>query len=1081
MNEKEKKEGNVFKKIGYVFKKFGAGIVSGVSGIGQAALTEIDNEAEKGKDMSLGEIINEYKEGINSGGLPTTPKPSEIKEIVEETIDTITDEDKTIVQKATTIVTNDVSHAVEMAVPMKKTFNAAANAMGKYVPQAHELVKDARETLSDVTQNMQESLNEEGQDYDKVTQIAGDVGQVVGNMGPSIAVGAVTKDPTITMATMGISSKGQSTQEALQKGAELDEAVKIGNTKAMIDVGTEMLFGGVNIFGKGALDDIVSSGIASKVKNEAIQKLAEKGIKVSGEVVEETLSDVLSTFVDKGTIDPNATYTLNDFKDTAIITILSTGVVNGISNQLNRVNSNTQEHTNLEIEESSITNTSVKPQKKNFFEKVKDFFSGKMKKNLALPEAKVNEKQDTVISQTSLRNNTEYVNLTDYISNGNEHIEQGDVRVKYLNGKPTYKLENTDGLIWCAQVSNDNFYSEWEKVQPDHKKYAQYYEIAPTTYKVQPKDLLGISNEIQYMIRENYDGEQIKNLIVDYVNKNNKQVDIKHVMCEINEATDVADLHKLFNTSDIAEVVELYGKSFSAVNWKYIDEKDTSGFQVPTLMIMDSNCMQKTRTIETVPYQKRQNGTDKITAQDTMQINTDEIVKTLNSNLTLDDAVNLLKIKRDFSDPTLIKAIDDKLNGYNLLEKATQIVEHDKLANEIYIVSNEDKVKIKEEILSDINLQKQLEQRRLQCNGNVDSYMAVYVEMVEDVNRKKYLEPITKEETNENNKNIDKTQIPKTQTFEEKRNEFVTRLKENVNDTYQEVIPKFRGIEGAIQQYINSYIYLAKTENRLDPYKALVNIAGKAEQGQSHTREQAIMLDDLKQSGYIIREQNRNDGQVAFYHIDNNAHKTYRQSGFEDNIRLYINPDRGNTFELVSEILNKMGKNPIYLKFMSDEQMSQTSRNEKIVIYTNDMMQKGNTSNLNLVLNALNDIKKEKMNLFDGCEIMNPFMKTVEGIAAYAPEPKTKNYIQRDGKIRQVAQSYNSFLSTALDESLSTALNEMTSTRTNTFEGIQQLEKLMEYNPKELIEKVKLYLKQCQKNNPDIDIKGIENDFERDK
>ena len=38
-----------------------------------------------------------------------------------------------------------------------------------------------------------------------------------------------------------------------------------------------------------------------------------------------------------------------------------------------------------------------------------------------------------------------------------------------------------------------------------------------------------------------------------------------------------------------------------------------------------------------------------------------------------------------------------------------------------------------------------------------------------------------------------------------------------------------------------------------------------------------------------------------------------------------------------------------------------------------------------------------------------------------------------------------------------------------------------EYNPKELIEKVKLYLKQCQKNNPDIDIKGIKNDFERDK
>ena len=65
---------------------------------------------------------------------------------------------------------------------------------------------------------------------------------------PSVSASALTRNPNIGLATMALSTKGQATQEALNKGAELDQAVKIGNTKAMIEVGTEMLTGGVNIF-----------------------------------------------------------------------------------------------------------------------------------------------------------------------------------------------------------------------------------------------------------------------------------------------------------------------------------------------------------------------------------------------------------------------------------------------------------------------------------------------------------------------------------------------------------------------------------------------------------------------------------------------------------------------------------------------------------------------------------------------------------------------------------------------------------------------------------------------------------------
>ena len=168
--------------------------------------------------------------------------------------------------------------------------------------------------------------------------MAGNVANVVGNMVPSIAASAITQNPSIGLTTMGISAKGQATQEALDKGADLDKAVKIGNTKGMIEIGTEMLSGGVNIFGKGALDDIVEKGLISKVKNKVGKVLAKEGYDFAGEVGEEVISDVLGTLIDKGTVDSNAKYTISDFGDTAITTILSTAVLKAIGIPLNKLN-----------------------------------------------------------------------------------------------------------------------------------------------------------------------------------------------------------------------------------------------------------------------------------------------------------------------------------------------------------------------------------------------------------------------------------------------------------------------------------------------------------------------------------------------------------------------------------------------------------------------------------------------------------------------------------------------------------------------------------------------------------------------
>ena len=55
-------------------------------------------------------------------------------------------------------------------------------------------------------------------------------------------------------------------------------------------------------------------------------------MEVSGEVLEETISDIVDTAIDRNTVDPNAEYTLSDWQNTALVTTLSTLTMNAITN-----------------------------------------------------------------------------------------------------------------------------------------------------------------------------------------------------------------------------------------------------------------------------------------------------------------------------------------------------------------------------------------------------------------------------------------------------------------------------------------------------------------------------------------------------------------------------------------------------------------------------------------------------------------------------------------------------------------------------------------------------------------------------
>lgn len=156
----------------------------------------------------------------------------------------------------------------------------------------------------------------------------GDLSETVGNMAPSIIASALTGNPNIGLAAMGVSAKGTSTEEALQKGADISQANAIGTAKGLTEIATEKLTGGLKYFGGGTLDELADKVVDKVAKGPVANYVLKQILGGVGEVAEETISDVVGVGIDKVTTDPNAKYTFEDWKKTAIMTLLSTGILN---------------------------------------------------------------------------------------------------------------------------------------------------------------------------------------------------------------------------------------------------------------------------------------------------------------------------------------------------------------------------------------------------------------------------------------------------------------------------------------------------------------------------------------------------------------------------------------------------------------------------------------------------------------------------------------------------------------------------------------------------------------------------------
>lgn len=363
-----------------------AGVVGGITGLYNAGSSEIQNNLLKGSRENKG--IEGTVSHLTKGALSLINPQYAISQsgigALKDGINLIKDKQSSPLEKIVKHINNSTTNAVNF-IPGKNALDeitqASGNAIQKATNDGENIINKGfnfiNNKVNNPYRNMQNQVEDESRKHDNATKVFGNALNSIGYMAPSVAASAIG-GPTVGLLTTGISSKGTSTQEALQKGAELDEAVKIGNTKGLTEAGTELISGGVKIFGKGALDDIVEKGILSKVKNKVGRFLLREGYDYGGEIGEEVISDLVGTLVDKGTVEPEKTYSVSDLGETAVTTMLTTAVLKALGVPINVLNNKNFKNQNSESNVQKNNSQNLAETKKNNYNNVTNHINDKM-------------------------------------------------------------------------------------------------------------------------------------------------------------------------------------------------------------------------------------------------------------------------------------------------------------------------------------------------------------------------------------------------------------------------------------------------------------------------------------------------------------------------------------------------------------------------------------------------------------------------------------------------------------------------------------------------------------------------------
>lgn len=228
-------------------------------------------------------------------------------------------------------------------------------------------------------------------------------------------------------------------------------------------------------------------------------------------------------------------------------------------------------------------------------------------------------------------------------------------------------------------------------------------------------------------------------------------------------------------------------------------------------------------------------------------------------------------------------------------------------------------------------------------------------------------------------------------------------------------------LDYAIEQYIYSLVYQQENYGYINSYSALISLSSIDNNYKGiNEQNERIFLQNIKNHVYgqkanIRYIQKNTNGVPVFYHISTNANK-------EIDYRLYINCMPYNVAALAAAFATELGDDNYYFKFNSNQ--SNSRRSEQFVFYVN-------VDDLNNVCQKIEQTHSKYPKLFEGAEHVNPFLDVIDGFIASAPEVKSGEYISLNNKRKQIACSYNTLLSNALEDTALYAVRAVSSTDYN--------------------------------------------------
>lgn len=206
----------------------------------------------------------------------------------------------------------------------------------------------------------EDAKNLDENSYIKENSFAGGVlqgiGQQIWNIGTAIATSVLTghglnvadANPYTELVPIYLSSKGSALEEAYNKGSDLKTAQFYSVGAGLLESALEGLSGPIPGLGtESGLDYLVDAGI-DKISNRIVRRLL-KGVNSSvSEGMEEVLSDLITPYLQRATIDPNAK---NATGEQIANSFFSAAIVAGIMNL-----PNTTINLRSDIQEEKIKN-----------------------------------------------------------------------------------------------------------------------------------------------------------------------------------------------------------------------------------------------------------------------------------------------------------------------------------------------------------------------------------------------------------------------------------------------------------------------------------------------------------------------------------------------------------------------------------------------------------------------------------------------------------------------------------------------------------------------------------------------------